>query len=105
MHRTAIALRIGGVSGADSRNEEPAPLLIATKPFQRGTVPFCDVRFKTFKNTGDYDTADGEARFAKRFLRKLASALHPHAARRSGRHRSFWHIHLGHSVQGFPSGI
>ena len=56
---------IGGVTGSDPRNEEPSPLRTTTKPFQRGTVPLRDVRFETFKNTGDYDTADGQARFPK----------------------------------------
>jgi hypothetical protein len=31
----------------------------------RGTVPLRDVRFDTFKNTGDYDVADGGERFPK----------------------------------------
>jgi len=56
---------IGGVTGSDPHNEEPSPLRMAAKPFERGTVPLRDVRFDTFKNTGDYDTADGEARFPK----------------------------------------
>ena len=64
-HLQRLLGSIGGVTGADPRQEEPAPLRLATKPFQRGTVPLRDVRFETFKNTGDYDTADGEARFPK----------------------------------------
>ena len=56
---------IGGATGADARNPEPSPLRIAERPFQRGTVPRRDVRFDTFTNTGDYDTADGQARFPK----------------------------------------
>src|SRR5207249_10837314 len=44
---------------------EPAPLRSAGHPFQRGTAPLRDARFETFKHTGDYDTADGEARFPK----------------------------------------
>lgn len=56
---------IGGATGAAARNPEPSPLRITEKPFQRGTVPRRDVRFETFKNTGDYDTADGQARFPK----------------------------------------
>lgn len=56
---------IGGVTGSNPRNEEPAPLRCAGKPFQRGTVPLRDLRFETFKNTGDYDTADTTPRFPK----------------------------------------
>jgi hypothetical protein len=64
-HLQRLLGSIGGTTGADPRNEEPSPLRIAAKPFQRGTVPLRDVRFETFKSTGDYDTADGEARFPK----------------------------------------
>src|SRR5260221_49420 len=64
-HLQRLLGSIGGVTGADSANAEPAPLRIAKRPFERGTAPFRDVRFETFKNTGDYDTADGEPRFAK----------------------------------------
>jgi hypothetical protein len=56
---------IGGVTGSDNRTEAPTPLRCDTKPFERGTVPARDVRFDTFKHTGDYDTADGEDRFPK----------------------------------------
>jgi len=56
---------IGGATGAEARNPEPAPLRITEKPFQRGTVPRRDARFDTFKNTGDYAAADGRARFPK----------------------------------------
>jgi len=56
---------VGGVTGADPRAAEPAPLRSAGHPFQRGTAPLRDARFETFKHTGDYDTADGEARFPK----------------------------------------
>src|SRR5947207_197719 len=49
---------IGGVSGGDPRAEPPTPLRIESKPFVRGAVPLRDARFETFKNTGDYDTAD-----------------------------------------------
>ncbi|MSU19899.1 MAG: DUF455 family protein [Pedosphaera sp.] len=62
-HLQRLLGSIGGVAGADPVNAEPSPLRIAAKSFQRGTVPLRDVRFETFKNTGDYDTADGEARF------------------------------------------
>jgi hypothetical protein len=54
-----------GMTGTDARNPEPNPLRISTKPFQRRTVPLRDVRFDTFKNTGDYDVADGQERFPK----------------------------------------
>jgi len=64
-HLQRLLGSIGGVTGADPRNPEPSPLRRAEKPFQRGTVPVRDVRFDTFKNTGDYDAADGEARFPK----------------------------------------
>ena len=64
-HLQRLLSSIGGVTGADIRADEPAPLRIASKPFQRGTIPLRDPRFDTFKNTGDYDTADGEARFPK----------------------------------------
>ncbi len=64
-HLQRLLGSIGGATGAEARNPEPAPLRIADKPFQRGTVPQRDARFDTFKNTGDYDTADGQARFPK----------------------------------------
>jgi len=64
-HLQRLLGSIGGVTGSDSRNEEPSPLRISTKPFERGIVPLRDARFETFKNTGDYDTADGQARFPK----------------------------------------
>jgi len=64
-HLQRLLASIGGVTGADPRTEAPAPLRSASKPFERGTVPLRDGRFDTFKNTGDYDTADGQARFPK----------------------------------------
>jgi hypothetical protein len=64
-HLQRLLSSIGGVTGIDPRSAEPAPLRSASKPFERGKVPLRDVRFQTFKNTGDYDTADGEARFPK----------------------------------------
>ena len=64
-HLQRLLGSIGGVTGADPRNAAPEPLRTAARPFQRGTVPLRDERFETFKNTGDYDTADGEARFPK----------------------------------------
>src|ERR1041385_4303399 len=64
-HLQRLLTHIGGVTGADPRGEKPMPLRSEAKPFNRGTVPIRDSRFETFKNTGDYDTADGEARFPK----------------------------------------
>ncbi len=64
-HLDRVLRSIGGVTGADVRGLSPTPLRIDTKPFERGTIPLRDVRFDTFKNTGDYDTADGADRFPK----------------------------------------
>jgi hypothetical protein len=64
-HLRGVLTSIGGITGADPRSTRPSPLRSETKPFARGTVPLRDARFQTFKNTGDYDTADGEARFPK----------------------------------------
>ncbi len=64
-HLQRLLGSIGGATGAENRNPEPAPLRIAAKPFKRGTIPLRDSRFDTFKNTGDYDKADGQARFPK----------------------------------------
>ena len=64
-HLQRVLASIGGITGADMRGERPEPLRSETKPYARGTVPLRDVRFESFKNTGDYDTADGQARFAK----------------------------------------
>jgi hypothetical protein len=64
-HLQRLLASIGGVTGSDARGEAPAPLRSEVKPFERGTVPLRDVRFDTFKNTGDYDTADGGERFPK----------------------------------------
>ncbi len=64
-HLQRLLASIGGVTGSDARAEAPAPLRSARKPFERGTVPLRDARFDTFKNTGDYDTADGQERFPK----------------------------------------
>jgi len=64
-HLQQLLGHFGGVTGTDSKTDAPSPLRSATKPFQRGSVPLRDVRFETFKHTGDYDTADGEARFPK----------------------------------------
>ncbi len=64
-HVQRLLASIGGVTGSDARAEAPTPLRSETKPFERGTVPLRDARFDTFKNTGDYDTADGQERFPK----------------------------------------
>jgi hypothetical protein len=64
-HLQRLLASIGGVTGSDERGEAPKPLRIDSKPFERGTVPLRDVRFDTFKNTGDYDTADQQERFPK----------------------------------------
>jgi len=64
-HLQRLLASIGGVAGSDPREEAPSPLRSAGKPFERGTVPLRDARFDTFKNTGDYDTADANARFPK----------------------------------------
>ncbi|MEO6182863.1 MAG: hypothetical protein ABIP71_07155 [Verrucomicrobiota bacterium] len=64
-HLQRLLASIGGVTGNDAREEAPSPLRSAIKPFVRGTVPLRDARFDTFKNTGDYDKADGQERFDK----------------------------------------
>jgi hypothetical protein len=61
-HLKRLLASIGGVTGAESRADEPSPMRIDAKPYERGTVPMRDSRFTTFYHTGDYDTADGEAR-------------------------------------------
>ena len=64
-HLGRFLVSLGGVTGRDPKDAAPSPLRHQTKPFQRGTVPLRDPRFDTFKNTGDYDTADGQERFPK----------------------------------------
>ncbi|MCI0540531.1 MAG: hypothetical protein L0Z50_35470 [Verrucomicrobiales bacterium] len=64
-HLQRLLASIGGVTGGDTRTEAPSPLRSQAKPFERGTVPLRDARFDTFKNTGDYDLADGQERFPK----------------------------------------
>jgi hypothetical protein len=56
---------IGGVTGVDPRCVEPKPLRSVETPYERNTVPQRDTRFATFKDTGDYDKADGQERFPK----------------------------------------
>ncbi len=64
-HLQRLLASIGGVTGSDPRGQAPKPLRTDTKPFVRGTVPLRDVRFDTFKHTGDYDAADAQERFPK----------------------------------------
>jgi len=64
-HLHRLLTSIGGVTGSGAKGQRPTPLRSDIKPFARGTVPLRDVRFDTFSNTGDYDTADGGARFPK----------------------------------------
>ncbi len=64
-HLQELLTSIGGITGADKRCEEPSPLRIEEKPFERGVEPMRDSRFQTFKTTGDYDVGDGEPRFQK----------------------------------------
>jgi hypothetical protein len=62
-HLQRVLGSIGGVTGSDERNAEPARQRCDDKPFERGVEPLRDSRFATFSNTGDYDVADGEFRF------------------------------------------
>jgi len=64
-HITRLLASIGGISGADPRGKAPAPLRIDETPYERGVEPKRDLRFDTFKHTGDYETADGASRFDK----------------------------------------
>ncbi len=64
-HLSRLLASIGGVTGADARAEAPTPLRIDAKPYERGVVPRRDVRFDTFKHTGDYDAADNQKRYDK----------------------------------------
>ena len=70
-HLQRLLASIGGVTGTGAPAEAPRPLRSETQPFTRGTVPLRDPRFDTFKNTGDYDTADGQARFPKESYESL----------------------------------
>lgn len=62
-HLARLLASIGGVTGAEERPLQPAPLRTDTKPYVRGTVPCRDSRFQTFLHTGDYNLADGEPRY------------------------------------------
>jgi hypothetical protein len=64
-HLQRLVASIGGVTGRDPRGEAPSPLRSGEQAFARGTVPLRDGRFDAFKNTGDYDVADGQERFPK----------------------------------------
>ncbi len=64
-HLQRLLGSIGGVTGADPKTPAPSPLRSEVTPFERGPVPLRDARFDTFKNTGDYDLADGKDRFPK----------------------------------------
>jgi hypothetical protein len=64
-HLQRLLVSIGGVTGADAKGAAPTPLRSEARPFARGTVPLRDVRFDTFKNTGDYEVADGQERYPK----------------------------------------
>jgi hypothetical protein len=70
-HLQRLLASMGGPTGTDPRNPAPSPLRIDTTPFVRGTVPLRDCRFATFKNTGDYDVADGQPRFPKESYESL----------------------------------
>jgi hypothetical protein len=64
-HLQQLLGSIGGVSGADPKTGEPAPLRQQQQPYVRGQEPKRDSRFTTFCHTGDYDVGDGQARFPK----------------------------------------
>jgi len=70
-HLQRLLASVGGITGGDPRGETPSPLRTDTKPYVRGTAPLRDVRFDTFKNTGDYDTADAQERFPKNSYENL----------------------------------
>ncbi len=62
-HLQRLLASIGGVTGRAPQAAASQPLRCQSMPFERGTVPLRDSRFDTFKNTGDYDRADGQERF------------------------------------------
>jgi hypothetical protein len=63
-HLQRLLASIGGITGGGKRTDEPSPLRIATKPFERNVVPMRDSRFEPFTHTGDYEQADPAPRFA-----------------------------------------
>jgi hypothetical protein len=62
-HLSRLLASLGGVTGADERATAPSPLRTDSTPYVRGTIPCRDSRFATFHTTGDYNVADGEARY------------------------------------------
>ncbi len=62
-HLARLLSAIGGAAGGDPKTGRPDPLRIDSNPYARGTVPCRDSRFDTFRNTGDYNLADGAARY------------------------------------------
>jgi hypothetical protein len=62
-HLSRLLVSIGGATGADTRADAPAPLRIDSQPYTRGVTPCRDERFAVFRNTGDYNLADGQPRY------------------------------------------
>ena len=62
-HLERLLASLGGAAGDRERTAPPGELRCRKKPYERGTVPLRDERFVTFKNTGDYNVADGQPRF------------------------------------------
>ena len=62
-HLSGLLASLGGISGTEKRALRPQPLRIDAKPYVRGVVPERDLRFATFKDTGDYNAADKEPRY------------------------------------------
>lgn len=61
-HLKRVLGGVGGTSGTEGRNPEPAEMRCNSRAYERGTVPVRDGRMVTFDNTGDYDKADGTPR-------------------------------------------
>ena len=65
-HLQRLLASIGGVTGSDPRGQAPETSASLTpNRLSRSTKPLRDVRFDTFKHTGDYDAADEKPRFPK----------------------------------------
>jgi hypothetical protein len=62
-HLQRVLGAIGGATGSDARNREPAGMRSDERVYVRETIPARDTRMLTFDNTGDYAVADGSARF------------------------------------------